>query len=135
MVGIVQVIAGTAGFLVNAEFPSRNGALDPENQGELLGVFAVNGWVNSATVIAGLVALFAAGRAPRRFAIAYGVLAAALGIAGFIAGQDDGALTWLANNSADNYLYVSVGALGVLAAVASAPAARAAGRERRLQSP
>jgi hypothetical protein len=134
VIGGVQVIAGIAGFLVNAEFPSRGGALDPENQGELLGTFAVNGWVNVATLVAGLVALAAAGRTPRRFAIAYGALATALGIAGFIAGQDDGALAWLANNSADDYLYVSVGALGVLAALASAPAARAAGREGRLQS-
>jgi hypothetical protein len=135
VVGSAQAIAGIAGFLANAEFPSRDGAVDPENQAELLGIFAVNGWVNTAAVIAGLAALLAAGYSPRRFALGYGLLATALGVAGFIAGQGDGALAWFANNSADDFLYVVVGALGVLAALASAPLRAEAGPEARPQSP
>jgi hypothetical protein len=88
-----------------------------------------------ATLVAGLAALIAAGYAPRRFALFYGLLATALGIAGFIAGEGDGALGWFANNSADDFLYVVVGALGVFAALASAPTATRAGREARPQSP
>jgi hypothetical protein len=127
--GAALVVAGIAGFLVNAEFPARGEAVDPENQGELLGIFATNGWVNVASVVTGLAGLAAAGYAARGYALIYGCLAVALGIAGFVAGQDDGALAWFANNGADNVLYVAVGGLGVLAALAS-PTGRAPVRAR-----
>jgi len=129
LAGTVLVFLGIAGFFVNAEFPGRDAAADPENQGELLGLFAVNGWHNVAGLAGGLTGLAAAGSAARAYALVFGGFLTALGIFGIVAGETEGAIAWLSINTADNILHTAIGVPGVLAGIAT-PSGRQRARPR-----
>jgi hypothetical protein len=119
LAGGTQVLLGIAGFFANAEFPGRDAAADPENQGELLGLIATNGWHNVAGIALGLTGLVAARYAARTYALVAGGFLTALGAFGFVTGETEGAISWLAVNTADNFLHTALGLPGVLAGLAS----------------
>lgn len=127
--GTVLVFLGIAGFFENAEFPGRDSAADPENQADLLGLFATNGWHNVAALAGGLTGLAAAGYAARTYALVFGGFLTALGIFGFIAGETGGAITWIAVNTGDNFLHTAIGLPGLLAGIAT-PSGRERARPR-----
>ena len=111
LVGGVLVVAGIAGFFYSSSFGTP-GAVD-----ELLGTFAVNGWLNVLHFLTGALGLLVAGFAPRRYAFWLGI--AYLGIAGwgFTLGEGESVLGLFPVDTAGNILHLALGALGVAAAL------------------
>jgi hypothetical protein len=110
LVGALLLAAGVFGFFYSNSFGS------PGEVGEALGAFAVNGWANVLHFLCGALGLLVAGFAARRYALWLGVLYLVIGIWGFAI---DGAniLGFLPVNSADDFLHVALGLLGVGAAL------------------
>ena len=63
LVGAALVIYGIAGFFFDSSFAH------PDDLGDALGLFSVNGWANVFHVLTGAVGLLVAGFASRRYAI------------------------------------------------------------------
>ncbi len=112
LVGALLVLFGIVGFFYSASFGSP-GEVEQE-----LGAFAVNGWSNVGHALLGAVGLLVAGFAARRYALWAGIGLLALGAWGF-ATAGDTLLGFLPADSGDNLLHTALGALGVLAAVAT----------------
>jgi hypothetical protein len=113
LVGAALVVAGIVGFFYSASFGS------PGEVDEMLGIFAVNGWVNVLHILTGAVGLFVAGYASRWFSLWLGTLYVALALWGFAIGSGEAILGCLPVNAGDNILHLILGALGVAAALAT----------------
>ena len=113
--GVIFLLAGIVGFFVNSSFDVGS---DISTNDKLLGL-EVNGWHNIVHVLTGLVLLAAFRRADtaRWTALAFGVVYIAVAIWGFIAG--DQVIGLIVVNAADNWFHLVVGALAVLAGLAS----------------
>ncbi len=114
--GATLLIAGIAGFFVNAEF----GDLGANVEGDELVVFEVNGWHNIIHLASGLLGLALSRTAAGGFAFAlgFGLTYALVTVWGLIAG--DNILFGLAPiNAADNVLHIAISAAGILAALVS----------------
>ena len=129
LVGALLVIAGIIGFFYESSFATG----DSIRSDDVFGIFAVNGWHNLVYIAIGALLLVCAGSAARRAALFVGVLYVVLCILGFIATSNGGIGSVAENdtlfklvpvNNADNVLHLILGITGVLAAMASRPAAR-----------
>jgi hypothetical protein len=117
VLGATLVVAGIVGFFYSASFGSP-GAVD-----DALGIFAVNGWANVLHILTGALGLLMAGYASRQYSLWLGALYLALGLWGFTIGSGESILGFLPVNTADNVLHLTIGALGIGAAL-STPAAK-----------
>lgn len=113
LVGAALVVAGIVGFFYSASFGS------PGEVDEMLGIFAVNGWVNVLHILTGALGLFVAGYASRWFSLWLGTLYVGLALWGFAIGSGEAILGFLPVNAGDNILHLILGALGVAAALAT----------------
>lgn len=122
--GVFLVSLGIVGFFYGASFGS------PGEVSEALGVLEVNGWLNSVHIASGALALLAAGRASRPFALAAGAFYSALAIWGWALGGGEAILGFLPAAGGDEALHLALGLLGLLAAAAtrSEPRAQPAGQ-------
>jgi Domain of unknown function (DUF4383) len=131
LVGGVLVIAGIIGFFYEGSFATG----DSIRTEDVFGVLSVNGWHNLVHMAIGALLLVAAGSAARPAALFVGVLYIALCVLGFVATSDNGIgfvadhdvlLKLVPVNNEDNVLHLILGITGVIAALASRPARRAA---------
>jgi hypothetical protein len=111
--GALLVILGILGFFYSASFGS------PGEVDEMLGAFAVNGWINVIHIALGALGLLVAGFAARSYSLWLGVLLIVLGAWGFIVGSGDAILGFIPSNAGENLLHLVLGALGLAAAVAT----------------
>lgn len=116
-VGAGLIVAGIVGFFYSASFGS------PGEVDQMLGVFAVNAWVNVFHILTGALGLLVAGYASRRYALWLGALYVAVAICGFAIGGGEAILGVFPVSSGDNLAHLLLGALGVGAALAT-PAGR-----------
>ena len=131
LVGALLVIAGIIGFFYEASFATG----DSIRTDDVFGVLSVNGWHNVVHIAVGALLLVCAGSAARPAALFVGILFVVLCILGFVA-TGDGGITFVAKddvlvklvpvNNEDNVLHLILGITGVIAALASRPASRAA---------
>jgi Domain of unknown function (DUF4383) len=131
LVGAVLVIAGIIGFFYEASFATG----DSIREDKVFGILGVNGWHNLVHLAIGALLLVSVRSAARPVALFVGVLYIVLCILGFIATGDNG-IGFIAENDTliklvpvnneDNALHLILGITGVLAALASRPATRAA---------
>jgi hypothetical protein len=119
VVGTVLVAAGIIGFFYNAHFGSGNDVFGNDSSVKVFGILAVNGWHNVVHIATGALGLLAAGYAARAYAYGLGVVYIAIAIWGFIIGSGDSILTIVPVNTADNFLHLILGVLGVLAGAAT----------------
>jgi hypothetical protein len=131
LVGAVLVIGGIIGFFYEASFATG----DSIRSDDVFGILAVNGWHNLVHIAIGAVLLLAAGSAARVAALWVGVLYIVLCVLGFIAtsnngigfvAENDTLLKLVPVNNEDNVLHLILGITGVIAALATRPARRAA---------
>ncbi|MDQ3850263.1 MAG: DUF4383 domain-containing protein [Actinomycetota bacterium] len=120
--GVVLVLVGVLGFLVEPSFATGDGA----HRGMLI-LFDINGWHNVVHLLSGVVGLAMAGTAvrARRYCVGYGAVYVLVTILGFIVGDGGLLLALIPINTADNLLHllVALTALGVGLST-SAPVAR-----------
>ena len=128
--GAVLTVAGIIGFFYNSDFTS-----DKSVHSDVFGILSVNGWHNVVHIAVGALLLACAGSAARGASLFVGVLYIALCILGFIAtskggigfvAENDTLIKLVPVNNEDNVLHLILGITGVLAALASRPAARTA---------
>jgi Domain of unknown function (DUF4383) len=131
LVGAVLVIAGIIGFFYEASFATG----DSIRVDDAFGILGVNGWHNLVHLGIGALLLVSAGSAARPAALFVGVLYIVLCILGFIAtggngigfiAENDTLIKLVPVNNEDNVLHLILGITGVLGALASRPARRAA---------
>lgn len=113
LVGAALVVLGIVGFFYSASFGS------PGEVEQMLGVFAVNGWVNVLHILSGALGLFVAGYASRHYALWLGAAYVVLAFWGFALGSGESILGFLPVNTGDNLLHLVLGGLGVAAARAT----------------
>jgi len=127
--GALLVVLGILGFFYSASFGS------PGEVDQMLGVFAVNGWLNVIHIALGAIGLLVAGFAARSYSLWLGLLLIVGGAWGFVIGNDEAILGFLASNFGDDALHLALGILGVAAAVATprrvAPAAESSASASR----
>ncbi len=111
LVGAVLTTAGIVGFFYSASFGS------PGSVEEMLGAFAVNGWDNALYILTGALGLLVAGFAARLYALLVGIAYVALALWGFAIGSGGSILGFLPVNTADDFLHLALGVLGVAAAM------------------
>lgn len=111
--GAILLISGITGFFYSASF-GRPGSVD-----QLLGVFAVNGWVNALHITTGAIGLAVAGFAARRYALCVGVLYVAIAVWGFTISGGGSILSLLPTNAAGNVTNLIIGLLGLSAALST----------------
>jgi hypothetical protein len=113
LVGGVLVIAGIIGFFYSASFGS------PGEVDEVFGILAVNAWHNVVHVLTGAIGLLVAGYAARQYAMGLGIVYVIIAIWGFIIGSGDSILGFIPINTADDFLHLILGVLGIGAALAT----------------
>jgi hypothetical protein len=113
LVGGVLVIAGIVGFFYSASLGG------PGEVDDVLGVFTVNAWLNVFHIATGAVGLLVAGFAARRYALWLGILYLGIAAWGFVLGDGESILGFLPVNTADDFLHLALGLLGVGAALAT----------------
>jgi hypothetical protein len=113
LVGGALVIAGIVGFFYSASFGS------PGEVDDALGILSVNAWHNVFHVATGALGLLVAGYAARQYALFLGVLYLALAAWGFAIGSGESILGFIPVNTADDFLHIVLGLLGVGAALAT----------------
>jgi len=128
LAGALLVILGILGFFYSSSFDS------PGEVDDMLGVFAVNGWLNVIHIALGAIGLLVAGFAARSYSLWLGLLLIVGGAWGFVIGNDEAILGFIASNFCDDALHLVLGLLGVAAAVATprrvAPAAEGSASAR-----
>jgi hypothetical protein len=131
LVGAVLVVAGIIGFFYEASFATG----DSIRTDDVFGILSVNGWHNVVHIAVGALLLLAAGSAARGAALFVGVLYIVLCVFGFIAtsnsgigfvAENDTLIKLVPVNNEDNVLHLILGITGVIAALATRPAGRAA---------
>jgi hypothetical protein len=112
--GIVLVLVGILGFVVDASFDTGSNV-----QGDELILFEVNGWHNLVHIASGLVGLALAGKnsTARLYAFGFGAVYGVVTLWGIIDGES--VLGLIPVNGADNVLHLAIAAVGILAAIAS----------------
>jgi hypothetical protein len=125
LVGGVLVIAGIVGFFYSASFGG------PGEVDDVLGLLSVNAWHNVFHIATGAIGLLVAGFAARRYALWLGVLYLALAAWGFVLGSGESILGFIPVNTADDFLHLVLGLLGVAAAFATPTTSRAASSASR----
>lgn len=113
LVGAALIAFGIVGFFYSASFGS------PGEVDDALGVFAVNAWSNVLHILTGALGLLVADYASRRYALGLGVLYVVIACWGFSLGSGESILGFLPVNTADNILHLTLGALGIAAALAT----------------
>jgi hypothetical protein len=126
VIGAVLTVAGILGFFYSAAFGT------PGETGAVLGILDVNGWHNVVHLATGLLGLAMMGNPvpARSYALGLGVVYLVVAVWGFAIGSGEAILTLIPVNTADNFLHLALGVLGLAAGAASggaasAPAARA----------
>jgi hypothetical protein len=123
LVGAGLIVIGIVGFFYSASFGS------PGEVDQMLGIFAVNGWVNVLHILSGALGLLVAGYAARQYALWLGALWLALALWGFAIGSGDSILGFLPVNTGDTLLHLVLGALGVGAGLSTpTPGKKAKGK-------
>jgi hypothetical protein len=117
VVGAVLVIVGIVGFFYSASFGS------PGEVDDVLGVLSVNAWHNVVHILTGAIGLLVAGYAARQYALWLGIVYLAVAGWGFLLGSGESILGFVPVNTADDFLHLALGLLGVLAAIATPKAA------------
>ena len=128
VVGSVLVAAGVIGFFYNAHFGSGSDVFGNDTSVKVFGLLAVNGWHNVVHILTGALGLLAAGYAARLYALGLGFVYIVIAIWGFIIGSGDSILTVVPVNTADNFLHLILGLLGICAGLASEEPGRAPAR-------
>lgn len=118
LVGGVLVVAGIIGFFYSSSFGA------PGTVDEAFGILDVNGWHNVIHILTGAIGLMVAGFAARHYALGLGVVYLAIAVWGFIIGSGENILGFIPVNTADNFLHLILGLLGIGAGI-STPAQRA----------
>lgn len=113
VVGALLVIAGIVGFFYSASFGS------PGQVDDVLGILSVNAWHNVVHILTGAVGLLVAGYAARQYALWLGIVYLVVAGWGFLIGSGESILGFVPVNTADDFLHLILGALGVLAAIAT----------------
>ena len=113
LTGALLVILGILGFFYSASFGS------PGEVDDMLGAFAVNGWLNVIHIALGAVGLLVAGFASRSYSLWLGFLLVILAVWGFVIGSGDAILGFIPSNFGDDLLHLVLGTLGLAAAVAT----------------
>lgn len=113
LVGGTLVVVGVIGFFYSASFGS------PGTVDDVFGVFAVNAWHNIVHVVTGAIGLLVAGFAARQYALWLGAVYVVIAIWGFVIGSGDSILGFIPIDTADNFLHLALGVLGVSAALAT----------------
>ncbi len=111
--GAFLVVLGIFGFFYSASFGN------PGKVSDMLGAFPVNGWENFLHIATGAIGLLVAGYAARQYALCAGAIYAALAIWGFALGSGHSVLGLLPINSADNFLHLAFGLIGIAAGLAT----------------
>jgi Domain of unknown function (DUF4383) len=119
LVGAMLLLAGIVGFFYSASFGT------PGEVDDLLGVFAVNGWVNVLHILTGALGLIAADYSSRGYSLWIGAFYVVLAFWGFALGSNGAILDLLPIGDGANVLHLLLGALGVAAALGTP------GKERR----
>lgn len=122
VVGAILVIAGIVGFFYSASFGS------PGEVDDVFGILSVNAWHNVVHILTGAIGLLVAGYAARQYALWLGVVYLVVAIWGFAIGSGDSILGFIPVNTEDDILHLTLGALGVLAWMATP---KTAGTEAR----
>lgn len=117
VVGAVLVIAGIVGFFYSASFGS------PGEVDDVLGILSVNAWHNVVHILTGAIGLLVAGYAARQYALWLGIVYLVVAGWGFLLGSGESILGFVPVNTADDFLHLALGVLGVLAAIATPKAA------------
>jgi hypothetical protein len=126
LIGGVLVVAGIVGFFYSASFGS------PGEVDDVFGVLSVNAWHNVFHVATGALGLLVAGYAARQYSLCLGVLYLALAGWGFVIGSGaQVVLGFIPVNTADDFLHLVLGLLGVAAAFATPTTSRAASSASR----
>lgn len=107
LIGGTLVVVGIIGFFYSSSFGS------PGNVDDVFGIFAVNAWHNLVHLVTGAIGLLVAGYAAREYALGLGVVYVVIAIWGFVIGSGDSILGFVPVNTADNWLHVALGVLGV----------------------
>jgi Domain of unknown function (DUF4383) len=128
LVGALLVILGILGFFYSASFGS------PGEVEDMLGAFAVNGWLNVVHIALGAIGLLVAGFAARSYSLWLGFLLVVIGAWGFVIGNDEAILGFLPTNFCDDALHLALGLLGLAAAVATSRRVVAPPRRERAES-
>jgi hypothetical protein len=128
VVGAVLVAAGVIGFFYNSDFSTG----DEVPRDAILGLLDVNGWHNVVHIATGALGLAAAASlaASRGYALGLGVVYLLVAVWGFAIGDGGVIASLVPVNTADSVLHLALGAVGVVAGLASgatAPTARATG--------
>jgi hypothetical protein len=129
LVGGALVVVGILGFFYSSGFGTGREVVRESD--EVLGLLAVNGWLNLVHVATGLLGLAAAGYAARTYSLALGLAYLLVSFWGFIV-ADNGFGTILdivPVNTEDNVLHLILGLTG-LAAGAATPAVKGSARRR-----
>lgn len=113
VVGAVLTIAGIVGFFYSASFGSP-GEID-----DVLGILSVNAWHNVVHILTGAIGLLVAGYAARQYALWLGIVYLVVAAWGFLLGSGESILGFIPVNTADDFLHLALGVLGVLAAIAT----------------
>ncbi len=110
VLGVVLVAVGIVGFAWSAAFGT------PGESGEILGLFAVNGWHNVVHLASGAVGLAVAGSAAgsRTYALGFGAVYLAVTIWGFAVGSGGAILDLIAINHGDNLLHLGIALAGLV---------------------
>jgi uncharacterized protein DUF4383 len=79
LAGAGLVVYGVAGFFFDSSFAR------PDDIGDAVGLFAVNGWANCFHIVTGAAGLLLAGFASRRYAVGVSATYALIAVAGSLA--------------------------------------------------
>jgi hypothetical protein len=117
LVGATLVVAGIIGFFYNSDFSSG----DAVPRDAVFGILDVNGWHNVVHLATGALGLaaFASVAASRAYAIGLGVVYIIVAVWGFALGDGGVILDIVPINTADSVLHLAIGAVGVIAGLAS----------------
>ncbi len=111
LVGGVLVVAGIIGFFYSSSFGS------PGTVDDVFGVLDVNGWHNLVHILTGAIGLMVAGFAARGYALGLGWVYLVIAVWGFAIGGGESILGFIPVNTADNFLHLILGLLGIGAGI------------------
>jgi hypothetical protein len=113
LIGGLLVVVGIVGFFYSASFGA------PGEVDDVFGLLAVNAWHNIVHVLTGAIGLLVARYAARQYALWLGIAYIAIATWGFILGDNASILSFLPVDTADDFLHLALGLLGVAAALAT----------------